>query len=89
MINGGSYGGNLNLNVSPVPEPETWSLAVAGLAQWLANFLITWTFPMLLGSALGLSGAYGIYMLCSLLSIFFVVWCVRETKGVELEKMAG
>lgn len=64
-------------------------LAVAGLAQWLANFLITWTFPMLLGSALGLSGAYGIYMLCSLFSVFFVIWWVRETKGVTLEQMEG
>lgn len=64
-------------------------LAVAGLAQWLANFLITWTFPMLLGSALGLSGAYGIYMLCSLFSVFFVIWWVRETKGRTLEQMQG
>lgn len=64
-------------------------LAVAGLAQWLANFLITWTFPMLLGSALGLSGAYGIYMLCSLFSVFFVIWWVHETKGVTLEQMEG
>ncbi len=64
-------------------------LAVAGLAQWLANFLITWTFPMLLGSALGLSGAYGIYTLCSLFSVFFVIWWVHETKGVTLEQMEG
>src|SRR5690606_34886546 len=35
-------------------------LAVAGLAQWTANFLITWTFPMLL-AGLGLAFAYGIY----------------------------
>ncbi|HEY8942493.1 MAG TPA: MFS transporter, partial [Cellvibrio sp.] len=64
-------------------------LAVAGLAQWLANFLITWTFPMLLGSALGLSGAYGIYMICSLFSVFFVIWWVQETKGKKLEQMEG
>ena len=29
-INGGSYGGNVN--ISPVPEPETWSMFVAGIA---------------------------------------------------------
>lgn len=64
-------------------------LAVAGFAQWAANFLITWTFPMLLASALGLVGAYSIYALCSLFSVFFVIWWVKETKGVELENMEG
>ncbi|MET0356136.1 MAG: sugar porter family MFS transporter [Cellvibrio sp.] len=64
-------------------------LAIAGFAQWAANFLITWTFPMLLASALGLVGAYSIYAACSLFSVFFVIWWVRETKGVELEKMEG
>lgn len=64
-------------------------LAVAGLAQWLANFLITWTFPMLLASALGLFGAYGIYTIFSLFSVFFVIWWVRETKGKTLEQMQG
>lgn len=64
-------------------------LAVAGLAQWAANFLITWSFPLLLASALGLVGAYSIYAVCSLFSAFFVWWWVKETKGVELENMQG
>ena len=64
-------------------------LAVAGLAQWAANFLITWTFPMLLASALGLAGAYSIYAFFSLFSVLFVIWWVKETKGVELENMQG
>lgn len=64
-------------------------LAIAGLAQWAANFLITWTFPMLLASALGLAGAYSIYAACSLFSVLFVIWWVKETKGVELENMEG
>jgi len=64
-------------------------LAIAGLAQWGANFLITWTFPMLLASALGLVGAYSIYAACSLFSVFFVIWWVKETKGVKLENMEG
>lgn len=29
-LNGGSYSGNVN--VSPIPEPETWGLTIAGLA---------------------------------------------------------
>jgi MFS transporter, SP family, sugar:H+ symporter len=63
------------------------ALAVAGLGQWGANFLITWTFPILLASTIGLAGAYGIYTLCSLVSIFFVIKCIQETKGRELEDM--
>tara|TARA_R110000787_G_scaffold25398_6_gene71523 strand:- start:31027 stop:32451 length:1425 start_codon:yes stop_codon:yes gene_type:complete len=63
-------------------------LAVAGFCQWFANFMITWTFPMMLGSAaIGLAGAYGFYAVCAFISIIFVVWAVRETKGRELEDM--
>lgn len=65
------------------------ALAIAGLAQWGANFLITWTFPILLASSIGLSGAYSIYTFFSLFSVFFVIWYVKETKGKELEQMEG
>ena len=40
-------------------------LAVAGAAQWSANFLITVTFPVLLTS-IGLAGAYGLYTAAAL-----------------------
>ncbi|KRG71552.1 sugar porter family MFS transporter [Pseudoxanthomonas dokdonensis] len=63
-------------------------LAVAGLFQWGANFLITWTFPMLL-AGIGLAGAYGLYCLAAFISIFFVLKYVQETKGKELEQMEG
>ena len=63
-------------------------LAVSGLSQWVSNFLITLTFPLILGS-LGLSYAYSIYTLFAILSIFFVVKYVKETKGKELEQMKG
>ncbi len=63
-------------------------LAVAGLAQWVANFLITWTFPMLLGG-IGLAGAYGLYAAAAFVSVFFVLRYVHETKGRELEQMVG
>ncbi len=65
------------------------ALAIAGLAQWGANFLITWTFPILLASSIGLTGAYSIYTFFSLFSVFFVIWYVKETKGKELEQMEG
>ena len=64
------------------------ALAVAGAAQWTSNFAITVTFPMLL-AGIGLAGAYGIYAVAAILSVFFVVRYVRETKGKELEQMEG
>lgn len=63
-------------------------LAVSGLAQWLSNFAITMTFPIML-SDIGLAGAYGFYTLCAFLSIWFVVKMVPETRGIELEEMRG
>jgi len=63
-------------------------LAVAGAAQWTANFLITVTFPILLGS-IGLAGAYGLYTAAAVLSVFFVLRYVHETRGKELEQMEG
>lgn len=64
------------------------ALAVAGLAQWTANFAITMTFPILLAS-IGLGGAYGFYAICSFASVVFVAKYVYETKGIELEDMQG
>ena len=64
-------------------------LAVAGFAQWIANFVITLTFPVLLASFLGLAGTYSIYALFSALSVVFVLRYVKETKGKELEQMEG
>ena len=61
------------------------ALAVAAAAQWIANFTVTITFPAL--STFSLSFAYGIYAFMSLVSYFFVLRRVRETKGVELEDM--
>ncbi|MGY0642696.1 MAG: sugar porter family MFS transporter [Paraglaciecola chathamensis] len=63
-------------------------LAVAGFAQWGANFIVTFTFPVFLAS-IGLAGAYSIYALGALISIVFVYKLVEETKGKELEEMHG
>ena len=62
------------------------ALAVAASAQWLANFAITMTFPILLASV-GLAGAYGFYALSALISLIFVMRFVRETRGKQLEEM--
>lgn len=61
-------------------------LAVAGLAQWLANFAITMSFPIML-AGFGLAVTYSFYALWAFLSMFFVLKCVQETKGKSLEQM--
>jgi len=48
------------------------ALAIAASAQWLANFAITMTFPIML-SSIGLAGAYGFYCASALMSVFFVL----------------
>jgi MFS transporter, SP family, sugar:H+ symporter len=63
-------------------------LAVAGFAQWMANYAITVSFPMM-AAHLGLVITYGFYALSALVSFFFVRAMVHETKGVELEHMRG
>lgn len=63
-------------------------LAVSGLFQWTSNFAITMTFPIMLAS-IGLAGAYGFYAVFAAISIAFVLFMVRETRGRELEEMEG
>nr|WP_237694777.1 sugar porter family MFS transporter [Streptomyces sp. SID5468] len=61
------------------------ALGVAAAAQWIANWAITVSFPSL--SDWNLSGAYVIYTCFAVLSIPFVAFFVRETKGKTLEEM--
>src|SRR5438270_1818865 len=64
------------------------ALSVSGFIQWISNFAITMTFPILLGS-FGLGGAYSLYAAFAAVSIWFVLKLVRETKGKTLEDMSG
>jgi SP family sugar:H+ symporter-like MFS transporter len=61
------------------------ALAVAASAQWLANWAVTESFPAL--SNWNLSATYVIYSCFALLSIPFVHYCLKETKGRTLESM--
>jgi SP family sugar:H+ symporter-like MFS transporter len=61
------------------------ALAVAASAQWIANWLISTTFPEL--SSISLVLAYGIYTFFAGLAFIFVWRAVRETKGRTLESM--
>lgn len=63
------------------------ALALAGLAQWLANFAVTMTFPLFLGS-IGLAMTYAIYAVGAGVGLLFVLWCVGESRGLELEQMS-
>ena len=63
-------------------------LAISGFAQWMANFGITMTFPLMLVS-IGLTGAYGFYAVSAIVSVIFVAFMVKETRGLELEEMTG
>ena len=60
------------------------ALGVAAGAQWLANFLVSWTFPQLAEWSLTIT--YGAYAFFAALSFVFVVWKIPETKGMELEQ---
>jgi SP family sugar:H+ symporter-like MFS transporter len=62
------------------------ALSVAASIQWIANFLVSTTFPPLLKS-FGLGAAYGLYTIAAAISIFFVALLIKETKGKELEQM--
>ena len=63
-------------------------LAVSGFAQWIANFGITMSFPIM-AAGIGLTLTYGFYALSALVSVFFVLALVHETRGKELEQMTG
>ena len=62
------------------------ALAVAASSQWVANFLVSTTFPPL-SSGLGLGWAYSLYAAAAAVSFVFVLKLVKETKGRELESM--
>jgi SP family xylose:H+ symportor-like MFS transporter len=68
------------------------ALAVAVAAQWISNYLVSWTFPMMDKNSYLLEKfnhgfAYWIYGVMSVLAMFLVLKFVPETKGKTLEEM--
>ncbi len=61
------------------------AMSIGVMANWIANFIVSETFPTLVSISLGL--AYGLFTLGALISFFYVWKFVKETKGVELENM--
>ena len=64
------------------------ALAVSGFFQWFANFLISFSFPVM-AAGLGLAVSYSFYAVCAVISFFLVQKFIKETKGKELEQMEG
>jgi len=64
------------------------ALAVSGFVQWFANFLITFSFPVM-AAKLGLTISYTFYAVGAVISFFLVKALVHETRGKELEQMEG
>ncbi|WP_268236752.1 sugar porter family MFS transporter [Novosphingobium endophyticum] len=64
------------------------ALAVAGFAQWIANALISVSFPSMADKP-GLAITYVLYATAAAISFFFVRAAVQETRGRELEDMKG
>ena len=67
-------------------------MAVAVVAQWAANYLVSWTFPILNDNPYLLNTfhhgfAYWIYGVMSVLAALFMWKLVPETKGRTLEQM--
>ncbi|MCQ2100542.1 MAG: MFS transporter, partial [Fibrobacter sp.] len=64
------------------------AISVCGLAQWGANFVVSWSFPVLTGkNGIGVGPTYVLYTLFATISIFFVAKFITETKGKTLESM--
>ena len=68
------------------------AMAVAVAAQWVSNYIVSLTFPMMddnsyLTEKFNHGFAYWIYGLMSLLGMFFVLKFIPETKGKTLEEM--
>ena len=68
------------------------ALAVAVAAQWISNYLVFWTFPMMdkntyLLEKFNHGFAYWIYGVMGLLAMWLVWKFVPETKGKTLEEM--
>ena len=74
------------------PNRIRGAMSIAVAAQWIANFAVSWTFPMMndsssLNELFNNGFAYWIYGLMGLLAAVFVWKFVPETKGKTLEEM--
>ena len=74
------------------PNSVRSAMSIAVAAQWLANLIVSWTFPMMndniaLTTSFNHGFAYWIYGIMGILSALFVWKIVPETKGKTLEEI--
>jgi SP family xylose:H+ symportor-like MFS transporter len=74
------------------PNSIRGAMSVAVAAQWIANLLVSWTFPMMndntwLTAQFNHGFSYWIYAVMGFLAALFVWKLVPETKGKSLEEM--
>lgn len=74
------------------PNSVRSAMSIAVAAQWLANLIVSWTFPMLndnlaLTARFNHGFAYWIYGIMGILSALFIWKMVPETKGKTLEEI--
>ena len=76
------------------PNRIRGAMSIAVAAQWVANLIISWTFPIMNDSSwltekFNHGFAYWIYGVMSILAAIFVWKLVPETKGKSLEEIEG
>jgi SP family xylose:H+ symportor-like MFS transporter len=74
------------------PNSVRSAMSIAVAAQWLANLIVSWTFPMMndniaLTTRFNHGFAYWIYAIMGVLSALFIWKIVPETKGKTLEEI--
>ena len=65
------------------------ALAVAGFAQWFANYLVAQSFPIMAAGARPGRRPTASTPSRAVISFFLVQKFIHETKGKELEEMEG
>jgi SP family xylose:H+ symportor-like MFS transporter len=76
------------------PNSIRAAMSIAVAAQWIANWIVSLTFPMMndnvwLTNQFNHGFSYWIYGIMGILSAVFVWKMVPETKGKTLESMEG
>lgn len=61
-------------------------MSVTSLANWGFNFLVVFSFPVLVAS-IGLGGVFGIYAMVCVIGLIFTARLVPETSGITLEEI--
>jgi SP family xylose:H+ symportor-like MFS transporter len=76
------------------PNSIKGAMSIAVGAMWIANLIVSWTFPMMnessvLTSLFSHGFSYWIYGLMGFIAAWFVFRLVPETKGKTLEEIEG